>query len=83
MSGWLISALDRLPARVRRVVVVVAALLLVGAAIAALTLAPAPGGGVRPLGPMPRAPAQKTPTRPSPPRVFDFPTVIVGWMKST
>jgi hypothetical protein len=70
MSGWLISGLDRLPARLRCVVVVVAGLLLVGVAIAALILAPAPGGGVRSLGPRPRTPAQKTPGRPSPPPVL-------------
>jgi hypothetical protein len=70
MSGWMISGLDRLPARVRRVVLVVAGLLLVGAAIAALILAPAPGGRVRRLGPRPRTPAQKAAARPSPPPVL-------------
>jgi hypothetical protein len=70
MSGWLISGLDRLPARVRRVVVVVAGLLLVGVAIAAVILAPASGVGVRPVGPRPRTPAQKAPARPSPPPVL-------------
>jgi len=68
----LISALDRLPAQVRRVAVTVLALLLIGAAIAALVIARTSGGGVRLRRPTVRAPAHETsppapPRRPAPP----------------
>ena len=69
MTAWLISAVERLPSRVRRVVVAVAALLLIGAALTALTIAPSPVSGVRPGPPAPRAPARQTTTRPSPQRL--------------
>ena len=64
MTAWLISALERLPPRARRVVVV--ALVLIGAAITALTIAPQPGTRVRRPRPVPRGPARQTP--PHPPR---------------
>jgi hypothetical protein len=69
MIAWLISAVERLPPRVRRVVVAVAALLLIGAATVALTIAPSPVGGVRAGSPAPRAPARQTTLRPSPQRL--------------
>ena len=69
MIAWLISAVERLPPRVRRVVVAVAALLLIGAAIVALTIAPSPVGRVRPGPPAVRAPARQTTTPPSPQRL--------------
>jgi hypothetical protein len=69
MIAWLIPAVERLPPRVRRVVVAVAALLLIGAAIVALTIAPSPVGGVRAGSPAPRAPARQTTLRPSPQRL--------------
>jgi hypothetical protein len=69
MTAWLISAVERLPSRVRRVVVAVAALLLIGAALTALTIAPSPVGGVRPGPPAARAPARQTILRPSPQRL--------------
>jgi hypothetical protein len=69
MIAWLILAVERLPLRVRRVVVAVAALLLIGAALAALPIAPSPVGGVRPGPPAPRAPARQTTLRPSPRRL--------------
>ena len=69
MTAWLISALERLPPRARRVVVAVVALLLIGAAITALTIAPSPGTGARSGRPAPRAPARQTATHPSPQRL--------------
>jgi hypothetical protein len=68
MTAWLISVLERLPPWVRRVVVVVVALLLVGAAITALTIAPSPGTGVR-RAPVPQGPARQTTPHPSRRRV--------------
>jgi hypothetical protein len=68
MTAWLISALERLPPWARRVVVVVVALLLIGAAITALTIAPSPGTGVR-RAPVPRRPARQTTPHPSRQRV--------------
>jgi hypothetical protein len=65
MTAWLISALERLPPRARRLVVAVVALLLIGAAITALTIAPSPGTGARSGRPAPRAPARQTTTPPS------------------
>jgi hypothetical protein len=50
------------------VVVVVVALLLIGAAITALTIAPPPGTRVR-RAPVPRGPARQTPPHPSRQRV--------------
>ena len=69
MTAWLISALERLPPWARRVVVVVVALLLIGAAITALTIAPSPGTGVRRATPAPRGPARQTTPHPSRQRV--------------
>jgi hypothetical protein len=69
MTAWLISALERLPPRARRVVVAVVALLLIGAAITALTIAPSPGTGVRRATPAPRGPARQTTPHPSRQRV--------------
>jgi hypothetical protein len=66
MTAWLISALERLSPWARRVVVVVVALLLIGAAITALTIAPSPGTEVRRATPAPRGPARQT--TPHPPR---------------
>jgi hypothetical protein len=66
MSAWLISALERLPPRARRFVVAVVALVLIGAAITALTIAPSPGSGARSGRPAPRAPVRQNPRRPSP-----------------
>ena len=67
MTAWLISALERLPPRARRVVVV--ALVLIGAAITALTIAPSPGTGVRRATPAPRGPERQTTRHPSRQRV--------------
>jgi hypothetical protein len=69
MTAWLLSALERVPPRARRVVVVVAALLVIGAAISALTIAPSPVGGARAGSPAPRAPARQTSARRSPQRL--------------
>ena len=69
MTGWLISALERLPPWARRVVVVVVALLLIGVAITGLTVAPSPGTGVRMATPPPRGPAQQTTPHPSRQRI--------------
>jgi hypothetical protein len=77
MTAWLLSALDRVPARARRVVVVVAALLLIGAAIAALTLGPPPGGGAPSARPTARAPSRQTSTHSSP---RDLPPVSASEM---
>jgi hypothetical protein len=60
MTAWLIAALERLPPRVRRIVVAVVALVLIGATITALTIAPSPGTGARSSRPAPRAPARQT-----------------------
>jgi hypothetical protein len=69
MTAWLISALKRLPPRARRFVVAVVALLLIGAAITALTIAPSPRTGARLDRPAPRGPARQTTMRPSPQRL--------------
>jgi hypothetical protein len=69
MTAWLISAVERLPPRVRRVVLAVAALLLIGAALTALTIAPSPVSWVRPGPPAARPPARQTSPRPSPQRL--------------
>jgi hypothetical protein len=69
MTAWLIAALERLPPRVRRMVVAVVALVLIGAAITALTIAPSPGTGARSSRPAPRAPARQTARHPSPQRL--------------
>jgi hypothetical protein len=66
MTAWLLSALDRVPPRTRRVVVVVAPPLLIGAAIAALTLGPPPGGGAPWGRPTSRAPSRQKSTHSSP-----------------
>jgi hypothetical protein len=68
VTVWLISALERLPQRGRRFVVLVVALLLIGVALKALTFAPSPDGRVRPRGPAARVPAVKRSPRPAPPR---------------
>jgi hypothetical protein len=68
MTAWLISALERLPPWARRVVVVVVALLFIGAAITALTIAPSLGTGVR-RAPVPRGSARQTTPHPSRQRV--------------
>jgi hypothetical protein len=69
MTAWLISALERLPQRARRVVVIVVALLLVGAAVTGLTIAPSPRTEVRRATPAPRGPARQTTPHPSRQRV--------------
>jgi hypothetical protein len=69
MTAWLIAALERLPPRVRRMVVAVVALVLIGAAITALTIAPSPGTGARSSRPAPRAPARQTARHPPPQRL--------------
>ncbi len=69
MTAWLLSALDGVPPRARRVVVVMVALLLVGAAITVLTIAPSPRTGVRRATPSPRGPARQTTPHPSRQRV--------------
>lgn len=69
MTAWLISALKRLSPRARRVVVVVMALLIIGAAITVLTIAPSSGTGVRRATPALRGPARQTTPRPSRQRV--------------
>ena len=67
MSELLLTALERLPPRVRRLVIAVGALLALGAVMAALTLTNPHGGHKR------RAPAQHPAAagspRPSPPRI--------------
>jgi hypothetical protein len=69
MTAWLIAALERLPPRVRRIVVAVAALVLIVAAITALTIVPSPGTRARSSRPAPRAPARQTARHPSPQRL--------------
>jgi hypothetical protein len=69
MTAWLIAALERLPPRVRRIVVAMVALVLIGAAITALRIAPSPGTGARSSRPAPRAPARQTARHPSPQRL--------------
>jgi hypothetical protein len=69
MTAWLIAPLERLPPRVRRIVVAVVALVLIGAAITALRIAPSPGTGARSSRPAPRAPARQTARHPSPQRL--------------
>jgi len=69
MNTWLIAALERLPPRVRRIVVAVVALVLIGAAITALRIAPSPGTGARSSRPAPRAPTRQTARHPSPQRL--------------
>jgi hypothetical protein len=69
MTAWLIAALERLPPRVRRIVVAVVALVLIGAAITALTIAPSPGTGARSSRPASRAPARQTARHPPPQRL--------------
>jgi len=69
MTAWLIAAIERLPRRVRRIVVAVVALGLIGAAITALTIAPSPGTAARSSRPAPRAPARQTARHPSPQRL--------------
>jgi hypothetical protein len=69
MTAWLIAVLERLTPRVRRIVVAVVALVLIGAAITALRIAPSPGTGSRSSRPAPRAPARQTARHPSPQRV--------------
>jgi hypothetical protein len=66
MTAWLLSALERVPPRARRVVVVVAALLFIGAAIASLTLGPPPGRGAPRGRPTSRTPSRQTSTHSSP-----------------
>jgi hypothetical protein len=63
MIAWLLSALDRLPPRARRVAVVVVALLAIAVVMAALTLTPSPVGGGRPRRAPLRAPANGTSPR--------------------
>jgi hypothetical protein len=63
MTGLLLAVLERVPARARRVVVAVGALLLLALAIAALTLtAPREGGRHRRSASPPGAPATATHT---------------------
>jgi hypothetical protein len=74
MTGLLLAALERLPARARRVVVAVGALLMLGAAIAALILtAPREGDGHPRRSASPPRPAagvpQTSPQRLPPPVV--------------
>jgi hypothetical protein len=69
MTAWLIAALDRLPPWLRRIVVAVVALVLIGAAVTALRVAPSPGTGTRLSRPAPRAPARQTARHPSPQRL--------------
>jgi hypothetical protein len=69
MTAWLIAALERLPPRVRRIVVAVVALVLIGAAITALRIAPSLGTRARSSRPAPRAPARQTARHPSPQRL--------------
>src|SRR5947209_2845833 len=73
MTGLLLAALERLPARARRVSVAVGALLTLGAAIAALTLtAPREGDGHprrSAASPRPSAAATQTSSRRLPPPV--------------
>jgi hypothetical protein len=69
MTAWLIAALERLSARVRRIVLTVAALVLIGAGITALRIAPSPGTGARSSRPAPQAPARQTARHPSPQRL--------------
>jgi hypothetical protein len=69
MTAWLLSALERLPRRARRVAVVVVGLLAVGVAMAALTLTLSPVGGGRARRATMRPPAKGTEARTSPRRL--------------
>ena len=67
MHRWLIAAVGRLSPRVRRVVLVAAALLLLATAITSLPLEASPGGGARrptPAGPATPARSHRTAGRP-------------------
>jgi hypothetical protein len=63
MSVWLLSVLERLPTRARRVAIATSGLVVVGAVMVALTLAPSRAGGGRPPRAARRAQAERTPTR--------------------
>ena len=83
MDRWLIAAIERLPPRVRRVVLVAAALLLLATAITSLTLEASPGGGARrptPAGPSSPARSHRTAERPVPPSLRQpvAPTALRG-----
>ena len=69
MAAWLIAAIERLPPRVRRVVVAAAALLLLAGAIASLSLQAGRGRRAGRSVVIVRAPARRPAARPVPPRV--------------
>jgi hypothetical protein len=65
MTGWLISAFERLPGWARSVVVALSALLLIGAAITVLTIGPSTGSGAGRVRPASRVPGRQTTPPPS------------------
>jgi hypothetical protein len=64
MAAWLIAAIERLPPRVRRAGVAVTAVLLLGGAIASLTLEASTGGTARRSTPAVHGPSRRAPARP-------------------
>ena len=69
MAAWLIAAIERLPPRVRRAGVAATAVLLLGGAIASLTLGARPGGAARRSMPAVHVPSRRATARPLQPRV--------------
>jgi hypothetical protein len=69
MAAWLIAAIERLPPRVRRVVVAGTAVLLLGGAITSLTLEASTGGAARRSSHAVQAPSRRAPVRSLPPPV--------------
>ena len=69
MAAWLIAAIERLPLRVRRTGVAATAVLLLGGAIASLTLEASTGGAARRSTPAEPAPSRRAPAPPLQPRV--------------
>jgi hypothetical protein len=69
MAAWLIAAIERLPPPVRRAGVAATAVLLLGGAIACLTLEASTGGAARRSTPAVHAPSRRAPARPLQPRV--------------
>jgi hypothetical protein len=69
MAAWLISAIERLPPRARRVVVAATALLLLAGAITSLTLQAGQGREAGRPAVTVRAPARRPAAQPMPPRL--------------
>jgi hypothetical protein len=82
MAPWLIAAIERLPPRVRRVAVGAVAVLLLAAAITALTLEAGSAGGAR--RPRSTAPARSHQTSERPPRrSVRFPVSATGLQRAS